>query len=216
MAITSGPNIAFTQVYDPADGVKNNRLGLLRFHNSIVAAKNARPTHGMAVDTPTDYRGWKDHKLFLSPNGEAGYAVSPNGELSGVFKHPDAKGPEFQDAAAKAATHASLVGGATWLSAFDDPTHKLPTSYAKARFSVRSRLQFNPDYKPEGWDMEKQGTPDVVFMGLTLDKKRRGNPNAGVTVDDYDAAVAKTRADVRRSQATTDRNVRKQFGTPNA
>jgi hypothetical protein len=51
--------------------------------------------------------------------------------------------------------------GARWLNADEG---FLTGHYAKLGFSEVCRGAFGPEFFPERWDVEKHGTPDVVFM----------------------------------------------------
>lgn len=53
----------------------------------------------------------------------------------------------------------------------DNFDNHLTPIYEKAGFRVVSRMKFNEEYAPEGWNKEKHGTPDVVAMVYDPAKK---------------------------------------------
>ncbi|CAB4123985.1 hypothetical protein UFOVP45_84 [uncultured Caudovirales phage] len=154
------------------------------FRDKIRAAKSSQGANGRSVDVHkvSDYKGMR---TFLTRDGSAGYAVTPAGELTSVFKHKDSP---HGNIAQYAAEHAQVVGGATHLSAFDP---ELPKRYTAGGFTAVAHVPFNPDYKPAGWDMEKQGKPDVVFMAAKgkLGEEPKYSQGQGASVDNYDAGM---------------------------
>jgi hypothetical protein len=153
------------------------------FRMHISAAKKANPK-GAAVDIHklSDYKGMK---MYLTNDGGAGYAVKPSGELTSVFKHPNSG---YENVGQRAAEHATLMAGATHLSAFDP----LPQAvYNKAGAQTTGKTKWNDDYKPAGWSIKKMGRQDVTYQALG--GKTAGGPVAGTETysDDYDAQMAK-------------------------
>ncbi|MEI6084435.1 MAG: hypothetical protein WCS70_09060 [Verrucomicrobiota bacterium] len=125
------------------------------FHDAISAAKAAHK-FGWAVDVkPVEFYNDPTTKLFLAATDDAGVAVGKDGDLVSVFRHPNSTakiGPILEEAAKYASTLDGFdVGG------------KLPDLYAKYGFRPVSRVAFDPQYAPEGWN-ESFGRPDVVFM----------------------------------------------------
>jgi len=47
----------------------------------------------------------------------------------------------------------------------------LTGSYAHHGFVEKHRVKWDDKYAPEGWDKNKQGTPDVVYMELSHDAR---------------------------------------------
>lgn len=70
-----------------------------------------------------------------------------------MFNNGGSKG-----AGSHALAHAIENGGRT-LDAFDP---FLPRFYRQFGFRETSRMKFNRDYAPAGWDYDKDGEPDVV------------------------------------------------------
>ncbi len=117
----------------------------------------------VAVKDPQFYQD-KHTKLFLSEDRLAGLAVSPDGDLVSGFKHPKSKAnfDELLDEASPLSTH---------LDAFASGNGHLPELYAKHGFKPIARVKFDRKYAPEGWDYDKHGEPDVVFMVRDPDNK---------------------------------------------
>jgi hypothetical protein len=153
------------------------------FRMRISEAKKANPK-GAAVDIHklSDYKGMK---MYLTNDGKAGYAVKPSGELTSVFKHPDAP---YENVGQRAAEHAVLMAGATHLSAFD-PLPQI--AYNKAGAQTTGKTKWNDDYKPAGWSTKKMGRKDVTYQALG--GKTAGGPVEGTEGynDDYDFQMAK-------------------------
>ncbi len=131
-----------------------NREG---FKLALMAAAASHPA-GPAVEIKEDsfYLNPKT-ELFISENGEAGAAVSEDGELVSVFKKyksNESIGPILEQAAAKA----------NHLSCFTGCGAYLIKLYEKHGFKVKERFPFNPDYAPSNWNYERLGTPDVCIM----------------------------------------------------
>jgi len=83
--------------------------------------------------------------------------VSKDGDIKGLFKKAASKA---KGVAQKLLQKAVEAGGVK-LDNFDN---YLTPVYEKAGFRVVSRVPFNEEYAPEGWNKEKHGTPDVVAM----------------------------------------------------
>lgn len=65
----------------------------------------------------------------------------------------------------------------------------LPRLYSRNGFKPVARMKWD-DYAPDGWDYDKNGRPDVVFMAF--DKSRIGSvydPKEGDYIDDYDLGI---------------------------
>ena len=168
-----------------------------RFADSVAAAKRDHP-YGAAV---TDYKASKYGRggatIISSEDGRAGVAVTPEGDLISVHKHPDSTVESMKPIIAEAATRA------TTLDAYDIGG-VLPDLYAPYGFRVVGRVKFNREYAPDGWDYERLGEPDVVVMVKDIDgrtdaievppKDAGGYESVRDTVpyfDDYDELVAR-------------------------
>jgi hypothetical protein len=157
----------FVETYSPA-----------LFQKALSEASAAHP-HGASVDVhPVEQ--YASHRLFLTPDAKAGYAVSPSGELVSGFKHPDSS---YENVGRRIVEHGILVGGGTHGNAYDPV---LPKIYSKAI----ARIPWNPDYAPDNW---KGGTPDIVFMAADVNGKPnvyRKNQGKEITGDNaYEKAL---------------------------
>lgn len=162
-----------------------------RFAEAIQAGKDSHGTGGQTVYVyPVDE--YEDMRLFLTEDEKAGFALKDKGDgvvdIVSVFNSAD--GPK--KASYPIMRLAVELGGNT-LDAFDT---FLPRIYSANGFRVASRLKWNDEFAPEGWDYEAAsefngGRPDVVFM--YYDPMRTSTYKAGSgegdVVDDYDVAV---------------------------
>lgn len=94
-------------------------------------------------------------KIFVSADGTVGAVVSVEGDVQNVFNNGGPKG-----AAAEALLEAIRRGG-LMLDCFDD---YLPKLYYQFGFDEVGRMSFNRDFAPKGWNFDRDGEPDVVFM----------------------------------------------------
>lgn len=170
------------------------------FHMRISEAKKANPK-GAAVDIhkKSDYKGMK---MYLTRDGHAGYAVKPTGELTSVFKHPDSK---YEAVGQRAAEHATLMAGATHLSAFEP----LPNLYSKGGAEVTGRTKWNDDYKPRGWSYKKMGRPDVAYASLGGKTGAPAPTDGGAYSDDYDMQMSKAQREGEQRTAPIQRAMRR-------
>ena len=138
--------------------------------NAALAAARAQmdPRSALQVDAalPADFKG----KVYMTPDGLTGFAVSDTGYVSNLFKHPNAP---YRDAMGAALGRARKEGGRS-LDAFDTG---LAAGYAKRGAVESGRSPWNPEYAPEGWDVETMGTPDYVSMKLPPPKPKRTKRN---------------------------------------
>lgn len=139
--------------------------------------KESDPETFWSVDAVTEQAA-SDGTIINTNDGSA--LVSKDGDIKGVFKKLESKAKGVaQDLISKA-----VAAGGIKLDNFDGYLTKL---YEKAGFRVVSRLPFNEEYAPDGWNKEKHGTPDVVIMiydpkgNLDIEEKN---------FTDYDEAMA--------------------------
>lgn len=104
--------------------------------------------------------------LQLSGDKTAGFALTAAGDLQNVFNNGSIAG------AGKAAIVEAIARGARTLDCFDG---HLPTLYGKFGFVEIHRVPWDDQYAPAGWDYNRYGRPDVVFMeyrGGTRDRSQ--------------------------------------------
>jgi hypothetical protein len=167
---------ASTPVYHELDAARG---GAQAFHQAISAARDAHPDGAsVALYAPDDYAGMR---LFTTPERDAGFALKGD-DIVSVFKHPDAP----HSGTTLSMLDVATSQGGRRLDAFDGA---LPRLYGKSGFKAVGRLPWNDEYAPPGWNYEKNGRPDVVFMAHD---PAHGAPYAkgdGEPVGDYDAGV---------------------------
>ena len=154
-------------IYELAQTIKSAQ----QFTDAIDAAKIAQGRLGASVyvyptETNQDETGYADMRLFLTEDGKAGFGLKED-EITGVvdivsvFNTPDShKGFNYP------AIRLAVEEGGNKLDAFDT---FLPGAYSANGFTIRSRMPWNNEFSPEGWDKEayknfNNGEPDVVFM----------------------------------------------------
>lgn len=106
-------------------------------------------------------------RLFVTDDGEAGFALKEDGDIVSVYSTQQSRHPRV--ARAMIATAVSM--GGKKLDCFDTV---LPKIYAAEGFVETGRDSWNDEYKPEGWDYEtytryNEGRPDVVYMEYNKD-----------------------------------------------
>ena len=92
----------------------------------------------------------------------------------------------------------AVQAGGTKLDAF---APVLPELYAEMGFSTAARVAFDPNEKPDGWNTETMGEPDVHFMvfdpaGVVEESAETVAYNKALTVQ----SLAKTKAKKARSK----------------
>jgi hypothetical protein len=157
------------------------------FHEAMLHAKGVGP-HAAAVHAydPKEYAGMK---LFLSPDKATGFALKGD-DIVSVFNNK-ARGNHRN--VVNSLLDLAVQQGGRKLDAFDTT---LPHLYSRNRFHAVSRLPFNDEFAPPGWDYDtfhhfNGGRPDVVHMAYDPNKHDFYNTREGDKVADYDAAVKK-------------------------
>lgn len=106
----------------------------------------------LAPKSPEDY---KHLTTYLGFDSKVGFGLTDDGDIVNVFNNGGPKGSGI-----KAMVDGVKVGGRV-LDCYDG---FLPDYYARLGFRETGRMPFNDAFAPPGWDIEKQGRPDVVFM----------------------------------------------------
>lgn len=119
--------------------------------------KNSNPNQYWTVDIPSraEVSDAVLNGRMVDVNGGMGI-VTRDGNMSGMFKYN-----ENSKGTAEAVQKARVKLGGVKLDNFDGYLTKL---YEKNGFRVVSRVPFNKEHAPEGWNEELHGTPDVVYM----------------------------------------------------
>lgn len=173
------------------------------FARNLRAAQASHGPIGRSVDvySPAEYEGMR---MAMRPEGDAGFAIKPTGEIVSVLKH---KGSDFRDFGASALRRAEPDDG-YWLNAFDTA---LTGIYGKGGFQPVSRLPFNEDIARSDWGNEATdafmaanakysgGRPDLVFMvrnPAATEPVVQGR--GGLLTDDWDEATRLLDDELRR------------------
>lgn len=125
-----------------------------QYLSDLQETKQSNPEQYWSVDSVTEEAA-KEGTVITDEDG--GVVVSKDGDIKGLFKKATSKA---KGVAQKLLQKAVEAGGIK-LDNFDN---YLTPVYEKAGFRVVSRVPFNEEYAPEGWNKEKHGTPDVVAM----------------------------------------------------
>ena len=172
---------------DTGDGGRAERVRFvgdatsLDFQKAISEIK--KTSHGQAVDV-SDISDYDEMSKFLTPSHGAGFALKHGDELVSVFNTgKDGKG------LGNTLVNQAVENGAKRLDCYDI-NGGLPRLYSRNGFKPVARMKWDDDYAPDGWDYDKNGRPDVVFMAF--DKSRIGSvydPKEGDYIDDYDLGI---------------------------
>jgi hypothetical protein len=135
--------------------VNNPRAGS-QFHSAIALTEKDHKLGAAVQVKDLDFYNKSDTALFLSDDKLAGVAVTKDGDLVSVFKHPTSKAdirPILKEAARVSTT----------LDAFD-VNGFLPNLYSEFGFKPIARVAWDDTYAPPNWPYDMAGRPDVVLM----------------------------------------------------
>jgi len=154
-----------TKKIDKGENITDADLGVAKkkaeFSELISKTKNENPDVYWSVEE-VSIEDVKKGTLIETEGGQA--IVKADGDIVGLFKTP---GTTEKGVAGKLLSKAVEAGG-TKLDNFDNYLSKI---YRESGFRVVSRMKFNEEHAPEGWNKEKHGTPDVVAMVYDPAKK---------------------------------------------
>lgn len=97
------------------------------------------------------FLAWGPSRQWLA----CGFYLTPDGEVGGLVNATDIKG------LGRAAFLAAQALGAKRLNCFDGFLTRL---YRAEGWRITHREPFNPSLAPRGWDVGRDGRPDVVTM----------------------------------------------------
>jgi len=186
--------------------------------NQFIAMRNKSTRPGFL--SPLAPEDLVDKKVTLKHNGTVGFALTPDGDMQNLFNNSGPKG------AARELIFDGIRSGGKTLDAF---AGYLTDLYRQYGFVETGRLKFNDEFAPAGWNFDRDGRPDVVFMAY-----RGGEPEAAVRArvnnpklwipegtpaqyfDEYDAAANanKSAADAFQQSRTVGQNIGAYAGTP--
>ena len=173
------------KVYELAAGANSAAV----FHRLITEGKAKNPFGSSVFIYPeADYQSMR---LFVTKDGESGFALKPDGDIVSVFSIPG--NGEF-----RGLMETAVAAGGRKLDCFDTV---LPTAYAPHGFKAAARLSWSDEQAPPDWDKAKyakfnNGEPDVVFMARDDSYIAAYEAGDGQRFDDYGQAVAEQDASV--------------------
>ena len=147
--------------------------------DKLTEVKNNDPETYWSVSIP-EVEDVENGTIITNEDGQA--VVGADGDIKAVYKNPDSEARRVSDTLLKEA----IKAGGIKLDNFDIYLTKL---YLENGFRIVSRLPFNEEFAPDGWNKAKHGTPDVVAMiydpegKLDIEEKQFTN-------EQYDEAMA--------------------------
>lgn len=128
------------------------------FSSALTAARDADTRNGWAV-TPEpgaklDQRGARS---FLTGNGTSGFAITPDGDIIGVFSNKAAGAPFGMT---QQILPLAVANGGVKLDCYGE---RLVSLYERNGFAPVARVKFDPAQANPGWTPDK-GSPDIYFM----------------------------------------------------
>ena len=174
----------------------------LQFSEAINSAKSSLGKFGESVFVYPE-EDYADMRLFLTEDGTGGFALKPTDmdgviDIVSVFNSNAPSAPYARDGGPHKQLNYPMIRlateeGGNILDAFDI---YLPSLYSANGFKVRSRLKWDDEQAPDGWDKEtfgrfQNGEPDVVFMYYQPDRTDVyvNGSQEGEMFDDYMDAV---------------------------
>lgn len=133
------------------------------FHSLILQAK-ASGKYGAAVHA-YELDEYKDKRLFVTPDGATGVAMTKDGDMVSLFKNT-----EYVEGRGKNIFLPMLLMQIQHGGNRCDCFHTvLPNMYSQLGMGGVARVKWNDAFAPEGWDKEtfkkfNNGEPDVVLM----------------------------------------------------
>ena len=157
--------------YGPEERVKMTRLRL----TIAKILKEAQDSQGplgyqVSVYQPEEYKGMQ---MIASPNADAGFAITPKGEIVSLVKNKNSQAKQFAKRALNYAYGDGKGNNGVFLNAFDTELTRL---YRNAGFKPVSRTAFDEklfrreigdkavDEFMEATKRFNDGRPDIVFM----------------------------------------------------
>jgi len=164
--------------------LSHNAQGAGAFHQALADAQ-ASNQHGAAV-TLKDSADYRKMRLFMTPDSAAGFALDGD-DIVSVFSNSAKKIPH----AANAMMDLAVQQGGRRLDAYDT---MLPHIYGRNGFEAVSRLPWDDEHKPAGWNPALMrdfngGKPDVVHMVWNPNRANFYNSSEGVRLTDYNQAL---------------------------
>lgn len=140
----------------------SKRLPVLKYKKQVTPEEfveaRAKSEKRAGFLSPTSAEELKNHTLWMTEDGKTGMAISPDGDAQNLFNNG---GPRYSGVANLLdAIKSGKVKTADCYDGF------LPQLYSQFGFVEVGRMKFNREYAPPGWNYERDGDPDVVFIAL--------------------------------------------------
>jgi hypothetical protein len=141
-----------------------------------VSFKKSNPSEFKTAIAETENRGaflggyseddYKKMNTYLSTDGKTGFAIKEDGDLVSVFNNGGVKG------AGKVAIKTAIQQGASKLDCFDGflPGYYSSFGFKEKERMKKERMKWDDQYAPPNWDYQNYNRPDVVFMGVGVEK----------------------------------------------
>lgn len=123
------------------------------FYEAIEEAKETNP-HGAFVDKHT-IEEYAEMQLFLTDDGKAGIAITPDNNIVSIFNGGMRKG------VLRTLLPIAIKSGGCKLDNYNSP--RLSGMYELYGFNPISKVKFDSRFAPADWNYERDGTPDIVF-----------------------------------------------------
>ena len=123
------------------------------FFSAIGKAKESNE-HGAFVTQHT-VEEYEQMRLFITLDGAAGIAITPDNNIVSVFNGGEKRG------VLKTLLPVAIECGGRKLDNYN--SSKLSAMYELYGFNPVSKVKFNSKFAPDDWNYERDGEPDVVF-----------------------------------------------------
>ncbi len=120
------------------------------------AIENAKETneHGAFV-TKHSIEEYKNMKLYITLDGFAGIAITPDNNIVSIFNGGEKRG------VLKTLLPLAIDQGGRKLDNYN--SKKLSAMYELYGFNPVSKVEFNSQFAPDDWNYRRDGEPDIVF-----------------------------------------------------
>ncbi len=124
------------------------------FYDAIGRAKILN-AHGAFVTQHSIEDYSQMQHLFLTTDGSAGVAITPDGNIVSIFNGGEKRG------VLKTLLPLAIEHGGRKLDNYDSA--RLSAMYELYGFNPVSKVRFNLKFAPDDWNFERDGKPDIVF-----------------------------------------------------
>lgn len=148
-----------------------------RFKHAVESYADDNPEYAPFITTDKDF---SDHDCYLDAWGATGYAITGEKEIVALFNGKE-------ESLGDQLVFDALKNGGRWLNCFEG---FLASFYHDFGFKSVAYLEWDDEQAPDGWDYERYGRPDVLFMAFN---PREGTTGISVTEErTWEGAVSRT------------------------